>query len=287
MDLGEASVRLLEARDFAAVRALLQERVAGGARSDLLLLDLCHQPPVYGGARPSDPHVLGLARAGGFEEILSLRPVVALDSCFDAGNLDLFIPFFGSLRASLLKSPERVATPLWELLRSMGYHAEIDREEVAYAVDRAGFEPVETPVSGLLRPAQDQDLEALLFASRASLEEEGRPDTYHLDPRGFRAWVRGRLERARVIDWCGEVAFVAWADVVRPEGWLVQGVYTWPDHRRRGLCQAGMSDLCREAFSQGADHVQLSVVDGNQQAIRLYERVGFRPFDQLRTVLFL
>ena len=84
----------------------------------------------------------------------------------------------------------------------------------------------------------------------------------------------------------GRIAFVAYADVRRPEGWLVQGVYTWPDLRRRGLAAIGVSAICRTAFESGADHVQLAVVEGNRPAEGLYERLGFRPFERLRTILF-
>ncbi|MCA9509339.1 MAG: GNAT family N-acetyltransferase, partial [Myxococcales bacterium] len=129
-------------------------------------------------------------------------------------------------------------------------------------------------------------LEALVHAARASLREEGRPDPFDGDPTGFRRWVRGRLERARVVERDGRVAFVGYADVRRPEGWLVQGVYTWPEARRTGLAAAGMSAIVEEGFEAGAGHVQLAVVDGNAPAMSLYAKLGFRPFDTLRTILF-
>ena len=40
------------------------------------------------------------------------------------------------------------------------------------------------------------------------------------------------------------------------------------------------------AIQAGAEHVQLSVVDGNEAARRLYEGLGFKPFGKLRTILF-
>jgi predicted GNAT family acetyltransferase len=89
-----------------------------------------------------------------------------------------------------------------------------------------------------------------------------------------------------VIESEGRIVFVGYADVRRPDGWLIQGVYTWPEWRKRGFATAGMSDLCREAFEAGADHVQLAVVEGNVAGERLYERLGFRPFGTLRTILF-
>ena len=71
------------------------------------------------------------------------------------------------------------------------------------------------------------------------------------------------------------------------DGWLIQGVYTSPDARRRGYAAAGMSALAQEAFESGADHVQLAVVEGNEPAQRLYEGLGFEAYSRLRTVLFL
>ena len=96
----------------------------------------------------------------------------------------------------------------------------------------------------------------------------------------------GRMDRARLVEVEGRVNFVGYADVRRSEGWLIQGVYTWPEWRRRGLASAGMGALLRQAFAQGAEHVQLAVVEGNEPALELYEGLGFRAFLRLRTILF-
>ena len=82
------------------------------------------------------------------------------------------------------------------------------------------------------------------------------------------------------------MVFVAYADVRRPEGWLIQGVYTWPEVRRRGYARRGMDSIIREAFASGASHVQLAVVDGNEPAAALYRELGFESFAELRTILF-
>jgi predicted GNAT family acetyltransferase len=135
-------------------------------------------------------------------------------------------------------------------------------------------------------PAGRSDLEALVVAARASLREEERPDPYEGDPEGFRRWVAGRVRNALVAEIDRRVVFVAYADIRRSEGWLLQGVYTWPEFRRRGLAAAGVSSLCGRAFSKGAEHVQLAVVDGNRAGEGLYDGLGFRPFAKLRTILF-
>ena len=137
-----------------------------------------------------------------------------------------------------------------------------------------------------MRRARDADLDDLVVAARESLREEDRPDPFVGDAEGFRNWVRGRVARARVVELDDRVVMVGYADVQRPEGWLLQGIYTWPDFRQRGLASFGVSELCREAFRAGADHVQLAVVEGNAAAQRLYESLGFKPFAKLRTILF-
>jgi RimJ/RimL family protein N-acetyltransferase len=129
-------------------------------------------------------------------------------------------------------------------------------------------------------------LEPLVEAARASLREEGRPDPFIGDPRGFRRWVSARLPRALIAECAGEVVWVGYADVRIEEGWLLQGIYPWPAWRLRGLAAAGVTALCQIAFAEGAEHVQLSVVDGNDAARALYEGIGFKPFARLRTILF-
>ncbi len=185
-----------------------------------------------------------------------------------------------------MKSPVREAGVVWEMLAQVGCRAIVDRGETSYALtpDEARLSPA--PPGCRVRRARASDLGPLVHAARASLAEERRPDPFEVDPDGFRRWVRGRIDRAWVVEVDHRVAFVGYADVQRMEGWLVQGVYTWPEARRRGFARAGVTAVCRAAFRAGADHVQLAVVAGNLAAQALYTGLGFRPFASLRTVLF-
>jgi RimJ/RimL family protein N-acetyltransferase len=233
------------------------------------------------------PQLVGVFDNGRIVGVASLRPSVVLDSRVDDEMLDLWMPFLEAVPGGLMKSGWDGVTSLWERLSERGRGFLLDRGETAYRVVPERARRVEAPRGAKLRCAGEADLEELVEAARASLREEGRPDPFEGDPPGFRRWVRGRLPRARVVEAEGRVVFAGYADVRRPEGWLVQGVYTFPDARRRGYASAGMSALVQEAFASGADHVQLAVVGGNTAAERLYERLGFEPFAQLRTVLFL
>jgi ribosomal protein S18 acetylase RimI-like enzyme len=235
------------------------------------------------------PRVVAAWRGGELVGVASLRPSVVIDYAMSPEVLDVCLPYIASVETGLIKSAHRVVTPLWDRLRRRGRYALIDRGETAYWLRARDLEGVPGPsLDGLgLRSAVEEDLDELVFAARASLREEDRPDPFDGDPAGFRRWVRGRLHRARVVEHDGRVVFVGYADVRRPEGWLIQGVYTWPEERRRGFAAAGMRGIAREAVEAGADHIQLAVVEGNDPAIALYIGLGFEPFAELRTILFL
>jgi ribosomal protein S18 acetylase RimI-like enzyme len=277
--------RLLGIRDRDAALAYLKPN----ARCNLMLLEMVAaigQPSRVG---EISPQVVAVWRDRQIISVASLRPSLVLDAEMDESTLTACLPLLAGVEVGLIKSPWEAVAALWEGLQSRGRYSLIDREETGYAISagRIGEIVVDLPRGACLRRAEESDLEDLVDAARASLREEDRPDPFDGDPTGFRRWVRGRVSRARLVVQDGRVAFVGYADVRRPEGWLVQGVYTWPAFRRRGLARAGMAGLIQEATTAGADHLQLAVVNGNEAAIRLYEGLGFEAFVKLRTILFM
>jgi RimJ/RimL family protein N-acetyltransferase len=274
--------RLLRLGDRRPVLAHLARHV----EQNLFLLDLAARL-----GAPAPPGELRAEVAAAFcgaevAGVAGLRPSVVFDAHAHPEAIDALLPYLETLGVGLIKSARAGVDHAWAALCRTGHRrALLDRLETAFAL-RAGRARLGEAPGRRARPAVEADLEALVFAARESLREEDRPDPFAGDPRGFRRWVRGRVARARVVEVAGRVAFVAYADVQRPEGWLVQGVYTWPEQRRRGLAAGGVSDLCREAFAAGASHVQLSVVEGNVAGRRLYEGLGFEPIGELRTLLF-
>ncbi len=274
--------RRLEARDRDAVLARLREH----ARENLLLLDLAEQ--LGRRAQPGEvrAELHGAFLKGRLCGVVSTRPSVLLDAGLSLEELDVLLPSLSRSSNGLVKSAEVLVDRLWAYLEAHGRRALLDRLEVACAVGRVAICLRQPGADQAVREASPEDLPALVHAARASLSEEGRPDPYEIDPDGFRRWVRGRVGRALLVLCEGRIGFVGYADVRRDEGWLLQGVYTWPEMRRRGLGAVGVSALCRRAFAEGADHVQLAVVEGNEAAERLYEGLGFEPFARLRTLLY-
>jgi GNAT superfamily N-acetyltransferase len=240
-------------------------------------------PPRSGEVAPS---LVGAFDGNRLLGVVLLRPCVSISWGMSLPVLDSLLPYLLRVPTGLLKSDRQLVDPVWHALEGAGREAILDRIEIAFRLKPEQMIAVKPDLPGLARPARSEDLEELVHAARASLLEENRPDPAEVDPVGFHRWVESRLSRARIVSDQGRTVFVAYADVSRSEGWLVQGVYTWPHARRRGFARRGIDAIVREAFVSGAAHVQLAVVEGNQPASALYRELGFEIFAELRTVLF-
>jgi len=279
---GELKVRPLGVRDRDEALRYLD----CAPRLNLPLIDLVSRLGMPGSRGQGRTELLAAFRGRELAGVAALQPSMTLDAAVGREALEAFFPCLAGVGSGLVKSSEELVAPLWEWLRSQGRCSLLDRIETAYVLEARHARMVDAGRGVRIRKARNRDLELLVDAARASLREENRPDPFDGDPVGFRRWVRGRVPRATVAEVEKEVRFVGYADVQCERGWLLQGIYTWPLYRRRGLAAAGVSDLCVRAFAAGADHVQLSVVEGNTAAENLYERLGFRPFARLRTILF-
>ncbi len=278
----DLKVRPLRVRDRGAALRYLDR----AARLNLPLIDLALRLGTASRRGEGRAELLAAFRGRELVGVAALQPTLTLDAALEREALEAFFPYLAGVGSGLVKSSEDVVGPLWEWLCSHGRRALLDRIETGYVLEGHHARLVDAEGGVRVREARERDLDLLVDAARASLREEGRPDPFEGDPVGFRRWVRGRMPRATVVEVGRAIRFVSYADVQCERGWLLQGIYTWPRYRRRGLAAAGVSVLCRRAFAAAADHVQLSVVEGNTAAENLYERLGFRPFARLRTILF-
>ena len=283
-----AMSRALEVRaPAAAERDAILAHLRAHPQENLFLIDLVARAggaPLPGEMRTE---IAVAFRGGEVVGVVALRPSVVFDAAIEPEVVEGFVPLLEPLAVGLVKSAAPAVEVLWRRLSRRGERrAVVDRIETAYALRPHGAHLAAPLPKHLVRTASRSDLESLVYAARESLREESRPDPFAGDIRGFRRWVHGRVQRARVVESGGHIAYVGYADVQLREGWLLQGIYTWPEERRRGFGTTGTSALCREAFAAGAEHVQLAVVDGNEPAHALYEGLGFKPFARLRTILF-
>jgi RimJ/RimL family protein N-acetyltransferase len=274
--------RLLGPADREAAMAYLSPSI----HEDLFLVDAVEnlgRPP---SAREIPPLIYGAFDAERLYGVASLRPSIVFSTRMSEAAIEALLPLVRRVPSGLVKCESGLVERIWKVLESTGRRTLIDRIEIAYRLLPESMVAASASLPGLARPARRRDLEELVYAARASLWEEDRPDPADGDPSGFRRWVESRLSRARIVSEDGSIVFVSYADVRRRDGWLVQGVYTWPAARRQGFAQRGMDSVIREAFASGASHVQLAVIEGNERAAALYRQLGFEPFAELRTILF-
>jgi GNAT superfamily N-acetyltransferase len=271
-------------RDDDRVQAL--EYLLADATENLILIDFVEKLGRVPGPGELPSQIYGAFDGDRLVGVVVLRPCVVISSGMKDQVLEVLLPHLMRVPSGLMKSERRMVERVWKGLEALGRRATIDRIEIAFRLVPDRMVAATPGLPGVARPARREDLEELVYAARASLWEEDRPDPAEGDPAGFRRWVESRLSRARIVSEAGRTVFVAYADVRRPEGWLIQGVYTWPEARRQGFARRGMDSVVREAFASGASHIQLAVVEGNERALALYGELGFERFAELRTILF-
>ncbi len=215
--------------------------------------------------------------------VLALQPSALFDAEVAPDFVRAVFAQRKELRGVQLRSRAERLTPLPAALAQGDM--QMDRIEHALLIEPGAVRSRPGPPGLTLRRAEPGDSEALLRAGRGSLLGEGRPDPLlaHSAP-AFRFWVTRSLHRAVVGVLRGRVVFCCYREVCSRRGWFLQGVYTEPSQRRRGIAAACIASLCKQAFVSGAAHVQLSVVDGNRAGMKLYTGIGFRPFARLRVL---
>ena len=139
-----------------------------------------------------------------------------------------------------------------------------------------------------IRARRTADLAPLVDALALVAAADDYPSRWPVDPI---SWLRGKdLLGAWVADWNGDL--VGQVVLRRPHGevpvmlWcaatgqdarncaVVVRLFVVPQARGRGLGSALVGAACAAAMSRGI-HAVLDVVDTNQAAVRLYERLGW------------
>ena len=77
----------------------------------------------------------------------------------------------------------------------------------------------------------------------------------------------------------GELVSCASALIKLPEVWLIGGVYTHPNHRKKGYATLATSAITEEAL-KNAKYASLFVRNDNYPAIRVYEKIGYKKIGE-------
>ncbi len=138
-----------------------------------------------------------------------------------------------------------------------------------------------------LRRSTRGDVDLLAAAAAVMHREEMSGDSAPPDPSAWRARMTQLIDRGWSWTWIeqGEVVFKAELSAGTPDVVQVQGVFTAPSRRRRGVATAGMTALC-SLLLESVPLVTLYLNGYNQAALRVYQRVGFEQQGEFATVMY-
>ena len=131
------------------------------------------------------------------------------------------------------------------------------------------------------------DLDALIVAAARMHREEMGIDPLAVDAPAWRMRMLSLIERHWSWIWMREheVLFKAELSAWTPEVVQIQGVYTAPKYRGRGIARAGVAAICAHVFRE-VPRCSLYVNQYNVIAQRVYDRLGFKPADVFATVMY-
>ncbi len=138
-----------------------------------------------------------------------------------------------------------------------------------------------------LRPGRRGDVDVLATAAAMMHREEMRNDSAPPNASAWRARMTQLIDRGWSWAWIdrGQVVFKAELSAWTAEVVQVQGVFTHPARRGRGVATSGMAALCA-ILLETVPLVTLYVNGYNAPAQRVYRRVGFEQQGTFATVMY-
>ena len=149
-----------------------------------------------------------------------------------------------------------------------------------YRLDK--LTPPDPPAPGAGRIAGTHDRDLLVRWMTNFHREIGE------DPRGSDRLVDDKLADGNLLLWEEAGRPVSMAGKTQPVAGMVRvlAVYTPPEHRARGYAGAATAAVTRAALDAGATDVVLFTEVDNPTSNALYQRLGYTPIEDRRTVEF-
>ncbi len=175
-------------------------------------------------------------------------------------------------RLYMILGPEQQVEKLWDYLSQHGRETRRMSAQRSYVCQQAGPAPERLQ---LLR-ANYAELDVVADASAEMALEASGVDPRQSDAAGFRHRIVERLERKRIwikiVD--GKVVFKADIFSDTPDTVYLEGIWTHPEYRNRGIAKSCMAELVHRLLR---DHQTICLfTDETEPASQhVYEQVGF------------
>jgi hypothetical protein len=185
----------------------------------------------------------------------------------------------------MIVGPRPTVEKYWARVRKWHAPTRIVRRSQPLLAVESGFLR-DTPGPVTVRRARANEWQTVARNSAAMIRQELEydPDAAGLE---FGANVRAMISRGLwwVGEHAGELVFFCNAGPRSTYTLQLQGIWTPPNYRGRGLATAALGSICRELLA-AVPTVSLYVNDFNSGALALYERVGFKRVGEFATLLF-
>jgi GNAT superfamily N-acetyltransferase len=139
----------------------------------------------------------------------------------------------------------------------------------------------------MIRPAVDDDVDALVQLIRDLAEYERSPDSVQIEPEQLRMALFGDSPTvfAHVADEGGRILgmaiwFLNFSTWTGRNGIYLEDLYVRPEERAQGIGRALIAALASIALQAGYGRIDWSVLDWNEPAIRFYRSVEATPMDE-------
>lgn len=205
----------------------------------------------------------------------------------DSAALDAFAERARRHRGErMIIGPRGIVAPFWARIRNWHQRPRLFRDrQLVMTVDRERLR-IERKSEVSVRHARPDEWAAVADSSAQLIAQE-----LDYDPRraaaDFAVNVREMIERD--LWWVGEAEgrlcfFCNIGPWCRTTAQL-QGIWTPPELRKRGLATAAFAAIC-DRLLEHSPTLSLYVNDFNHDAIALYRRAGFEHVDDFQTILF-
>lgn len=173
----------------------------------------------------------------------------------------------------------------WSLVKDAHAPPRVVRDrQLVMHLDRAMLKPYEARV--VARKARIDEWTSVADNSAKMIAQELEYDPLRSSPE-FTSNVRAMIDRG--LWWVGEslgrLCFYCNIGPWSPQTAQLQGIWTPPEMRGKGLATSALSAICDRLLTM-TPTLSLYVNDFNAPAIALYERVGFETVSEFATLLF-
>jgi RimJ/RimL family protein N-acetyltransferase len=185
----------------------------------------------------------------------------------------------------MLVGPRATVEAYWDLVRLWHPPPRLVRErQFVMTIDRTRLQPYDRGVT--VRHARADEWTAVADNSAAMIDGE-----LDYDPRSRSSAFSSNVRR--MIDenlwWVGvslgRLCFFCNIGPWCPKTAQLQGIWTPPEYRGRGLATSALGAICGHLL-EDIPELSLYVNDFNAPAIALYRRIGFQTSAEFRTLLF-